>query len=620
MTDSRIEAVPAPHGRRSFRDLFILCAIQTALTAGIALTDSPTFLEPAHLASGISHWKLGRFELFRVNPPLVRSIAAIPALFMSPKTSWEMFFEHPGARAEFPVGREFFHENGVAGVTMLKAGRIVCLPFAILGTVICYLWAMELYGVWAARAVSLLWAFSPDVLAHGALITPDIAGASLGLAGCYAFWRWTHIPSQLRMLLTGFLLGLACLAKSTCIVLPVFGGLYWGLSQLVVRRSSNLRKDLVQMSAMLLIAMVVVNSGYVWDGVGTPLSDFRFVSLTLGGPSANDSPVYWGNRFLGTWLESIPCPLPEQFVYGLDIQKHDFESLNYPSYMAGELRPRGWASYYLYVWAVKLPIGVLTLAAFWLVSLGIRGRSTRWDEWFPVMLLLGLFGLVSAQTQFSHHGRYALPAYPFLLIALGSLFAGLRIRPLWTVGVWGLVGLSAVSSLSQYPHSLSYFNEFAGGPQHGGDHLIDSNLDWGQDLDRLRSWMAQQDLQEPINLYYYSHLNPEDLGMEYRVPTESPVPGGPLMLGVQPGWYAISVSLLRGYPHGTSDGQHGFLVFPEFAGSWLRRLHPVVRIGRSIEVYQVSEHDLEICKQQMKIDSKYPQLQSTDLQVLSLRD
>ena len=35
------------------------------------------------------------------------------------------------------------------------------------------------------------------------------------------------------------------------------------------------------------------------------------------------------------------------------------------------------------------------------------------------------------------------------------------------------------SSLAIYPHSLSYFNELAGGPTKGHYHLIDSNIDWG---------------------------------------------------------------------------------------------------------------------------------------------
>jgi hypothetical protein len=57
----------------------------------------------------------------------------------------------------------------------------------------------------------------------------------------------------------------------------------------------------------------------------------------------------------------------------------------------------------------------------------------------------------------------------------------------------------AASSLWVYPHSLSYFNEAAGGPLRGAEHLLGSNSDWGQDefyrdkmLDRRQVDMFRQ--------------------------------------------------------------------------------------------------------------------------------
>ena len=39
------------------------------------------------------------------------------------------------------------------------------------------------------------------------------------------------------------------------------------------------------------------------------------------------------------------------------------------------------------------------------------------------------------------------------------------------------------------PHYLAYFNELAGGPANGFKELVDSNLDWGQDLKNLKLWL-----------------------------------------------------------------------------------------------------------------------------------
>ena len=51
-----------------------LMTIQTGLLIHSAKVHSPTWDEVGHLAAGLSHWELGRFELYSVNPPLVRTI------------------------------------------------------------------------------------------------------------------------------------------------------------------------------------------------------------------------------------------------------------------------------------------------------------------------------------------------------------------------------------------------------------------------------------------------------------------------------------------------------------------------------------------------------------------
>jgi len=50
--------------------------MHVVLIAWIDLRNSPTIDELGHLAAGIATWKLGTFDIYRVNPPLVRTIAA----------------------------------------------------------------------------------------------------------------------------------------------------------------------------------------------------------------------------------------------------------------------------------------------------------------------------------------------------------------------------------------------------------------------------------------------------------------------------------------------------------------------------------------------------------------
>jgi hypothetical protein len=94
-----------PHGKacRTSVVVALLLVIHSGLLAYSAYVHSPTLNEPGHLVAGISHW---RFELFRVNPPLVRMVAALPVMVAGVETDWSNFYDGPGARPVFSMGGE----------------------------------------------------------------------------------------------------------------------------------------------------------------------------------------------------------------------------------------------------------------------------------------------------------------------------------------------------------------------------------------------------------------------------------------------------------------------------------------------------------------------------------
>src|SRR6266446_7036963 len=77
---------------------------------------------------------------------------------------------------------------------------------------------------------------------------------------------------------------------------------------------------------------------------------------------------------------------------------------------------------------------------------------------------------------------------------------------------------ATAGSLYYAPHSLSYFNEIAGGPDNGAEHLVDSNLDWGQDLFFLKKWYDAHPQARPFYLVYFGAMDPRCVGIEFVLP------------------------------------------------------------------------------------------------------
>jgi len=163
--------------------------------------------------------------------------------------------------------------------------------------------------------------------------------------------------------------------------------------------------------------------------------------------------------------------------------------------------------------------------------------------------------------------RYVLPAFPFAFVWIGrvgpaiaapskTLVARARAFPwphrLVAAAVCAALLWSVVSSLSVYPHSLSYFNELAGGPRNGGEHLLDSNIDWGQDLFYLKRWLDAHPATRLDGLAYFGMYPPELAGIGAKTPPSArgvqfcELGTKPDSDGPRPGWYAVSVNLIHG--------------------------------------------------------------------------
>jgi hypothetical protein len=312
--------------------------------------------------------------------------------------------------------------------------------------------------------------------------------------------------------------------------------------------------------------------------------------MFTGYDSPKDIPPEGANRFAGTWLGKLPVPLPANMVQGIDTQRCDFER-RAPSYLRGEWADHGWWYYYLYALAIKMPLGTWCLVALAVAATIFgRGYSASWrDEMVLLAPFVVILVFVSSQTGFSIHSRYVIPALPFLFVWTSKVARVFQVRPFsrsrLAIAAMAILALtwSAGSSLAVYPHSLSYFNELVGGPKGGPKHLLDSNIDWGQDLLYLKDWL---DGHPDVKLDGLACWGSYPATLAGIPETPNPAPGPECerhnskqpedQFGPRPGWYALSVN----YLYDRSRQYRHFLPF-----------EPVAMAGYSIYIYQITLED-----------------------------
>jgi hypothetical protein len=152
-------------------------------------------------------------------------IAVVPVITAGARTDWRSYEQH--SRSEFASGGRFEQINGESTIWYLTLARWACIPFSLVGAIVCYVWARELYGTWPGMLALVLWCFCPTILGHAQLITPDAPAAALGILAGYTFWRWLKKPTWGAALWAGIALGLCELTKSTWIVLFGLWPMLW---------------------------------------------------------------------------------------------------------------------------------------------------------------------------------------------------------------------------------------------------------------------------------------------------------------------------------------------------------------------------------------------------------
>lgn len=509
-----------------------LLALFVALALASMREKSATWDETHYLGLGAYLLQEGRWDVpsARLHPPLPFYLNSLPLLFEGTDVS---HFER-GEVARYGIGiargRELLatSRHGPAGLLFLARLPTV-LVGALLGWFV-FRWARDLYGSTGGLLSLFLYALSPNLLAHTRLMTADLCLTAFGFIGFYCWWRGLRSGAGRSLAAAGVFLGLALLSKYSALLwLPLF---------LVVAVPETPPRALVRrLAGVFGIAILVLLVGY---------------GLQI-----------------------------EEFVRGLQAQLGLVSSGREPSFLNGEISREGWWHYYLFALLVKLPLPTLLLLGARALPRP-RAPGAGWRDTLFLLAPVGVFlAGFSLLARVNNGLRYVLPILPFLLVWIGGVATRLPAAPgrRRTGGVLVLTLLLAWyagGSLAIHPHYLAHFNGLVGGPKHGWRHLVDSNLDWGQDLPGLAAWLEEHG-QGPVKLCYFGTADPAQYGIAYI-----PLPGCPAGRGQLPARELHQGELVA------ISATHLWPLFADLGelAAHFRGQQPVARIGYSIHVYR----------------------------------
>ncbi len=372
----------------------------------------------------------------------------------------------------------------------LLAGRLATVMSSLLLGVYVFKWSRNLYGNTAAIFSLFLYVFSPNVIAHSRLITTDLYAALMVTVSVFYFWRFIQSGGWNNALLSAFTLGLSQLAKYTCALLyPIFLAIvlirYSGLIvRLVIRKDIGelLRCFKCFFKYVLLFSVVsvaLINLGFLYNGSFTPLSKYEFESDAF--KKIQQIPI----------LKNVPLPLPYPYLKGIDGEKyHENTGLTFGNiYLLGKLREThgkhfdGFKGYYFFAFLFKEPLAIQLFILLSLTAAVLNRNKRKFiDDELPILLPAFIFITYFSCFFKDQIGiRHLLIIFPLLYVFCGSFFKDWRVFSfkLKSSCLFLCIYL-ACSSLSYFPHYISYFNEIAWDRKEAYKLLADSNIDWGQ--------------------------------------------------------------------------------------------------------------------------------------------
>ncbi len=535
-----------------------------------------TWDEPEHLAAGMQLIDKHIYTYDQQHPPLARLAMAI-----GPYLAGAHSFGEPGPSGE-QEGRDLLYRTGNYTL-LLTLARLGVLPFFVVLLIATWVWARNVYGIGAAYVATLLLIATPPILGHAGVAALDVPVTAMCTLAFYFLLRWLQTYTWKHALISAVVAGLAVATKLSALPFIAFVTAVWSVFALPSVRAkavavTTLPRWAMQSVVIFVMALVVAMLCYGYS-----------FHIIVDAAHPNNTAINYLFGYQGmardiAYSIARHVPLPtgfERMVWSIEaLVKHNTEG--HLSFLMGSFSETGFRDFYVIALLVKTPIPLLLLGTAGVIFMIWTLCSRQWSQsqwhqqktlqpWVnaaPAIAFIVLLVFCSFYSHINIGVRHVFVLYPLLCIAAAVLliewwqrFKTTSVRLVLSA----LVLLQVATLVTSYPDYLPYFNAFAGDrPER---ILIDSDLDWGQDLKRLEERLAQME----IHKFGFVYRGSADVMGEH-------LPGVWMVQPFSPatGWIAASIFARDTVSQGKAFG-------------WLKQYQPIERIGKSIDLYYIPE-------------------------------
>lgn len=565
--------------RLVFGAVCLILLVMFCLMFFSALGDSGTTDEVAHIPSGYSYIHYMDYRLNPEHPPLAKALAGTTLQFLKIK-DMRLDWSWAGIN-QWEAGWSMLYRSGNNPDQILIWARIPMILLTLGLGLLTFFFTKKYWGRKAALLALTLFAFYPDVIGHGHLVTTDIAAAFGFLLTIFAFDNLLQKKTTKALIWAGIAFGIAQLLKfSAFLLFGVLLILVFYRAKIEMQEGDSYWKNFWGLFKLYfwtcvisILTVWIVYLPFVWKM--TPGIEHQVIENNL---TSNSSTLLLRN-FLHHFEGNPITRALGHYLLGVMLVFARVAGGN-ATYMMGQMSDKSISWYFPVAWLIKTPLTIIILL-FWsfltLIFFRNKHKEDSWQNWLVLTPVI-VYWAFTLKGSLDIGIRHLMPTIPFVIIFIAKsmkryILAEKMTKQAYVIAF--LVIFMIVEVISYFPQYISYFNVLI--PRNKRhQYLIDSSLDWGQDLLRLRDYVNDNDI-KTVKVDYFGGSVPP-----YYIPQSVEWHSS---YGPTTGWMAVSATYFQSSKlYGPKESKWDY--------EWLEKFEPETIIGGSILVYNISNEDL----------------------------